>query len=65
MNPPPGIVRRERAEYPLKSGVAAVEMPSEFSPEDYEDFEARLQLILRTAKRSIRRPRPNKARAQS
>jgi hypothetical protein len=46
----PGI---ERASFPLKGGLAVVEMPSALSREDFEDFQAWIQLVLRKAKRSI------------
>jgi len=44
----------ERASFPLKAGLAVVEMPAELSAEDFEDFEAWMQLVLRKAKRSVR-----------
>jgi hypothetical protein len=44
----------ERASFPLKGGLAVVEMPAELSAEDFEDFEAWMQLVLRKAKRSVR-----------
>jgi hypothetical protein len=47
-------VGMERASFPLKAGLAVIEMPAELSKEDFEDFEAWVQLVLRKAKRSMR-----------
>jgi len=46
----------EKAVLPLSEGTAVLEAPKELSPESFEDLEAWLQILLRKAKRSIRRP---------
>lgn len=53
--PPPAKPGSERAEFPLAEGVARVEFPSDMSAESYEDLEEWLKLVLRRAKRSVKR----------
>ena len=43
-----------RASFPLGAGMALIEMPAELTQEDFNDFEAWIQLLLQRIKRSIR-----------
>ena len=57
--PPTGIKRpplktgMTQAVYPLEEGEALLQMPNSFSKDSFDDFEAWIKLVLKTAKRSI------------
>jgi hypothetical protein len=42
------------AVFPFDQGQALLQWPERLSPEEFEDFEAWLQIVIRKAKRSIR-----------
>lgn len=40
--------------FPFERGQAVLQWPEHLSPEEFEDFEAWLSIVIRKAKRSVR-----------